>query len=275
MIGLNNHHMNHLVNWTMTHHSGSDVVAFYGKFLSLGDTTRPLRPNLMSQHKKTLKRYMKDLKAGRTLEDVMGPSWSTFVKRPKIVAWMSSHCPTQSRREAYVKELQKYMPVGTYGRCGTLVCRPTGPLKEPCWRHELSTNYSFYLSMENSLCEDYITEKLYNPYQYNLVPVVYGGADYTKYLPPHSYINARHYHPRDLAALLTRLHNDPVEYGRYHLWRGYFTASVRGSFCELCHLLHTSTTPSHHTHIGSWFMNRTMCHSPPKNMSELYNKNLT
>lgn len=67
----------------------------------------------MSDHKETLKRYMKDLKAGRTLEDVMGPSWSTFVKRPKVVAWMSSHCPTQSRREMYVKELQKYMAVET------------------------------------------------------------------------------------------------------------------------------------------------------------------
>ncbi|KAK4304410.1 hypothetical protein Pmani_023636 [Petrolisthes manimaculis] len=228
MTGINNHHMNHLLNWTMTHHSGSDVVAFYGKFLSLKDTTRPLRPNLMSHHEKTLKNYMKDLKGGRTLEDVMGPSWSTFVKRPKIVAWMSSHCRTQSRREAYVMELQKYMSVGTYGRCGTQKCRPAGPLNDLCWRHVLSTNYSFYLSMENSMCEDYITEKLYNPLQHNLVPVVYGGADYTKYLPPHSYINALDYHPRDLAALLTRLHNDPVEYGRYHLWRGYFTASHPG-----------------------------------------------
>lgn len=65
----------------------------------------------MSSHQEKLKQYTKDLKAGRTLEDVMGPSWSTFVKKPKLVAWMVSHCPTQSRREMYVKELQKYIAV--------------------------------------------------------------------------------------------------------------------------------------------------------------------
>ncbi|KAK8739635.1 hypothetical protein OTU49_003441 [Cherax quadricarinatus] len=130
----------------------------------------------------------------------------------------------------------------------------------------LSGNYSFYLSMENNLCVDYITEKLYNPLLHNIVPVVWGGGDYDQFLPPHSYINARHYHPRELARLLTRLHQDPVAYGRYHVWRGYLQASNQGSMCELCHRLHTDTSYSHHTDVSGWRMRSGRCQMAPSNM---------
>ncbi|KAK8739624.1 hypothetical protein OTU49_003433, partial [Cherax quadricarinatus] len=79
---LRNHKMSHLVNWTMTYHSESDIVAFYGHFLSLGATVRPLRPNLMSDHSEAMRRYMAAMERGDTLETVMGPSWRSFVKRP-------------------------------------------------------------------------------------------------------------------------------------------------------------------------------------------------
>lgn len=47
------------------------------------------------------------------MEQVIGPGWRAFVKRPRLVAWMSSHCPTISKREEYVRELAKYIPVDT------------------------------------------------------------------------------------------------------------------------------------------------------------------
>ena len=39
---------------------------------------------------------------------------------------------------------------------------------------ELSRNYKFYLSFENSLCEDYVTEKLSRSLQDSVLPVVMG-----------------------------------------------------------------------------------------------------
>ncbi|KAK8739637.1 hypothetical protein OTU49_003441 [Cherax quadricarinatus] len=260
------HKMNHLVNWTMTYHSESDIIASYGHFLSLGATVKPLRPNLLSEHSEAVKRYTAALERGDTLENVMGPSWRSFVKRPKVVAWMSSHCRTNSRREDYIAELSKYITVDKYGGCGNITCYHRDPLGNLCWQNMLSGNYSFYLSMENNLCVDYITEKLYNPLLHNIVPVVWGGGDYDQFLPPHSYINARHYHPRELARLLTRLHQDPVAYGRYHVWRGYLQASNQGSMCELCHRLHTDTSYSHHTDVSGWRMRSGRCQMAPSNM---------
>ena len=58
----------------------------------------------------------------------------------------------------------------------------------------LERQYKFYLSFENSLCPDYVTEKLYNPLLYSTVPVVYNGADYESMMAPrHSYIDVRNF----------------------------------------------------------------------------------
>jgi hypothetical protein len=40
--------------------------------------------------------------------------------------------------------------------------------------------YQFVLAFENGYCRDYVTEKLWNAYRRLQIPVVSGGADYTK-----------------------------------------------------------------------------------------------
>ncbi|XP_071514201.1 alpha-(1,3)-fucosyltransferase C-like isoform X2 [Panulirus ornatus] len=237
-----------LINWTMTYHSHSDVVAFYGYFLSYNVSVRPVRPNMIWEHWKAMDQQREALKRGATLQEVLGPAWRSFVNKTRVVAWMSSHCKTRSRREEYITQLEKYLHVDKYGSCGPLKCGKRSPRGSWCWKNVLH-KYSFYLSMENSLCSEYVTEKLYNPLVYGIVPVVWGGADYSWFLPPHSYINARHYHPKELAALLLRLHNDPVAYGRYHLWRAYLQPVVQGSLCELCDRLHHDKHHKHHHDI--------------------------
>nr|XP_053629287.1 uncharacterized protein LOC128686407 [Cherax quadricarinatus] len=257
-----------LLNWTMTYHTQSDVVAFNGYFLSLGASLRPLRPNQMSEHGEAVGRLKKALARGVTLEEVLGPSWVTYVNKPRVVAWMSGHCSTRSKREQYVAKLKQYLSVDTYGECGRLKCGPKSIMGGACWVNVMQPNYSFYLSMENAFCDDYITEKLYNPIVHNIVPIVWGGANYTRYLPPHSYIDARRYHPSELAALLLRLHNDPVAYGRYHVWRGFLRPFLKGSLCELCHKVHTNTTFHHYQHLPTTRRLRGRCTVVP---SPLFN----
>ena len=101
----------------------------------------------------------------------------------KPVAWLVSNCHTSSQRELYVKELQKYVPVDIFGRCGKpLKCTVE---RDECFK-EIQEQYQFYLSFENSLCKDYATEKLYRALASNLVPVVMVGANYSKIVPPRS-----------------------------------------------------------------------------------------
>lgn len=55
----------------------------------------------------------------------------------------------------------------------------------------LERDYKFYLSFENSICRDYVTEKFYNALLFKTVPIVYGGANYSAVAPKGSYINVR------------------------------------------------------------------------------------
>ena len=121
----------------------------------------------------------------------------------KPVAWLVSNCHTDSHRELYVKELQKHVPVDIFGNCG----RPLRCLKkrDKCFE-QISDGYQFYLSFENSLCKDYATEKLFRALASNVVPVVMGGANYSKIVPPRSVINVQDFaSPELLGSELKRL----------------------------------------------------------------------
>ena len=45
-----------------------------------------------------------------------------FDSRAKTVAWLASNCDTDSKREEYVRELQRSVDVDVYGDCGPLNC---------------------------------------------------------------------------------------------------------------------------------------------------------
>ena len=143
-----------IFNWTMTYKSSADVQLNYGKVI---------RNN--SAPKKTKKYRLPRNRMGK-------------------VVWMSSHCNTASLRESYVAELSKYIPVDVYGKCGgsKLRCPRLPPpkhwLSAPKCYLNMSRNYKFYLSFENSICLDYVTEKFFNILNYDMIPVVMGGAHY-------------------------------------------------------------------------------------------------
>lgn len=70
----------------------------------------------------------------------------------------------------------------------------------------LDRDYKFYLSFENSICVDYVTEKFWNALLFNTVPIVYGGADYLEIAPKKSFINILDFksgNPNSIKALQT------------------------------------------------------------------------
>ena len=153
------------------------------------------------------------------------------------MAWLVSHCSTQSKRELLVKTLQRYIPVDIYGKCG-----------KPCpegldCRAYVAANYKFYLAFENSLCTEYVTEKLFYMLGQSepIVPVTYSWINDTTLAPPNSYIDARDFKSiKELADYLQYLDKNDDAYSGYLKWRNGFQIVLDtkdNKMCQACKML--------------------------------------
>lgn len=174
-----------------------------------------------------------------------------------MAAWFVSNCLNQpSKRNELVEKLKKYIDIDVYGDCGTFSC-PGVTGSSPC-DDLLDTTYKFYLSFENSLCVDYITEKVYKVFKRMTIPVVYNGAAVSQFLPPHSYVDANSFvSVKSLAKYLKRLANDPQEYVKFFWWKDFYTANRKDPFPfkTLCQKIHeTSSSPNRKSYksIRKW-----------------------
>ncbi|XP_066953062.1 alpha-(1,3)-fucosyltransferase C-like [Macrobrachium rosenbergii] len=192
---------------------------------------------------------------------------NTTAGKTKLAAWFVTNCKAASKRQQFVKELQKFMPVDVYGPCGPLKCDCGGEcaLKQPDYCYEmLQRDYKFYMAFENSLCKDYVTEKLFNTLRYNVIPVVYGLANYSHVAPPHSYIDAFDFgSAKELADYLLKLDKDDKAYNEYFRWKQYhhFTSKwVRAltPWCELCERLHADNETKT-SDLYKWFVVDSQC----------------
>lgn len=105
-----------------------------------------------------------------------------------IAVWLGSHCETlQWDRLKFVNDLAMFLTLDKFGKCGG---------REIIWNRDdvlrdVLSPYRFYLSLENSCCSEYITEKLWRTLQMGLIPIVVGPPieDYEKLAPPNSFIH--------------------------------------------------------------------------------------
>ncbi|KAJ8019497.1 Glycoprotein 3-alpha-L-fucosyltransferase A [Holothuria leucospilota] len=181
-------------NWTMTYRRDSDFSIPYG-------------------------RYTEDISEVPADDN---RNWATG--KTRLIAWMASNCGVTSwGRTKFVKSLKNLIQVDTYGACGTLKC----PRNERC--DEILSSHKFYLALENSQCEDYITEKFWrNAFTHNLVPIVYGTSreDYEKVAPPNSFIHLSDFdNMTSLVDYIKYLDKNDTAYNEYFEWRKRGTIS--------------------------------------------------
>ncbi|XP_062618841.1 glycoprotein 3-alpha-L-fucosyltransferase A-like [Saccostrea cucullata] len=185
---------------------------------------------------------------------------SVFSQKVGDVAWIVSNCRTQSKREKYVEELQKYVNVDVFGKCGAK-CESYQLLGNDSCHRAISKDYKFYLSFENSLCIDYTSEKLYHIYLLDLpiIPVVRGTMTGKEYIPAETYIDTLDFiTPKDLADTLKKIGNNKTQYlnmlrakDKYtskHSWQTYEEA-----LCKICRKLHYNSTVSQPLNVLNWF----------------------
>jgi len=178
--------------------------------------------------------------------------------KDKIVAWIVSNCNRQLRKSV-VHELQKYIAVDVFGSCS----REFGESKS-CSPGETCTStikrYKFFLAFENALCEDYITEKYWRHLgEENVVPVVMGGANYTKLAIPGSYINVLDFKTvKNLSDYLHYLDKNNTAYNEYFKWRQNFRPIYFPNFCSFCEVL-TSESPKGIKNLTDFWVTQGKC----------------
>lgn len=212
-------------NWTMGYRDDSDVPARYG-FTMVSKYHQP-----------------------KTYDGVF--------KNKRNAVWLASDCVTDSRREDYVKELQKYMDVDVYGSCGNYTCFPSQ--SSSCY-NTLLTKYKFYLSFENAICKDYVTEKFFNIFNSDIIPVVFGAADYSKFAPEGSYIHADDYpQPQMMAKRLLEIANNEQLFIDILKKKSAFRAYLDPWPCRLCNKLHSSKSASVLKDVEKWHIDDAQC----------------
>ncbi len=159
---------------------------------------------------------------------LLSPPWQP-AKTGHTVCFMSGAADL-SFRESYVRELMHYIPVHSFGK----VLHNQTLLEDAGRTTKLDTiaRYRFTLAFENSIADDYVTEKFFDPLLVGSVPVYLGSKTVERLSPADGcYINVADFSgPRDLAGYLNRLASDEAAYSDYLSWKH---RPLRPSFIQL------------------------------------------
>lgn len=139
----------------------------------------------------------------------------TIPKKNKLACWIVSNWNPNYKRTQYYTELSKYITIDAYG----------AHFNRRISHDEYSETVAsckFYLSFENSIHRDYVTEKLFNPLRLGTVPVVLGPPreNYEQFVPSGAFIHVDDFpSPKELAEHLKRIDQNEELYMRYFTWK--------------------------------------------------------
>ncbi|KHJ93955.1 fucosyl transferase [Oesophagostomum dentatum] len=174
-------------------------------------------------------------------------------KRGSLI--LVSRCITPSKREDVIRELGQYTEITVGGKCKkAMVTNKSLPSLPPCpgcSDNELIGEFSkathrFYISFENSLCNEYITEKFFRRASEWLVPVVRKRAFYEgTSIPSDSFIALDDFeNTQELGNYLNFLRRNDTEYKKYFQWRRHYRdpwGYRSDALCKLCEDIYNGT----------------------------------
>ncbi|XP_035537854.1 4-galactosyl-N-acetylglucosaminide 3-alpha-L-fucosyltransferase 9-like [Morone saxatilis] len=183
-------------------------------------------------------------------------------KKERLLCWSvdSNDVHTKSKeRYNYYRELVKHIKVDVF------YSSSDDSLKGENYFLNISS-CKFYLSFENSIHRDYITETFNGPLAAGTVPVVFGPPrrNYEDFAPGTSFIHVNDFpDAATLAESLLRLDKDNEAYMRYFNWRKFYTArrhlteekhEFAQAICQACHHVGINKVYRAVPHLYKWFL---------------------
>ncbi|XP_069365249.1 alpha-(1,3)-fucosyltransferase C-like isoform X2 [Maniola hyperantus] len=249
---------NSFFNWTWSYRTDSDL---YWPYFSIKDSMN----NFIGP-----KKDMNWINI-RNMDPIDEKLQVSLSSKTKAAAWFASNCETQSLRENFVEELLEKMKLyglelDTFGECGKLLQCPRNKMSR-CHRM-LDKYYYFYLAFENSISEDYVSEKILHALLHNTVPVVLGGANYSRFLPEGAYLNALELGATKLAQKMYELIQNPKAYNNFFRWKKYYSyhytheSPETDVYCRICEYLNNNklvNKESVYQHFNHWWTPQRYC----------------
>ncbi|XP_067089040.1 4-galactosyl-N-acetylglucosaminide 3-alpha-L-fucosyltransferase 9-like [Osmerus mordax] len=183
------------------------------------------------------------------------PTVIPFKKR--LVCWFVSNWKPQHRRVWYYKELRNHIRIHTYGI-------PFGRKVTESDYRLIVSSCKFYLSFENSIHTDYITEKFYKALKLGSVPIVMGPSrqNYEKFIPGDAFIHVDDFEsPLGLAKHLQHLDQNEHSYRGFFRWQKDHEVSLTGiplqNACYTCDYIRRHPERRTVKQLCKWFWDDT------------------
>lgn len=173
--------------------------------------------------------------------------------KTKLVCWIVSNWNPDHARVKYYNELYKHIEIHTYGQAfgEYIVDKDFFSTISSC---------KFYLSFENSIHKDYITEKLFSPLTAGSVPIVLGPSrqNYESFVPGDAFIHVDDFlTPKELAEHLLFLDKKDDVYLRYFDWRKQFKVKMAAFWaehtCRVCDYIKNHREYKVCNNLDTWF----------------------
>ncbi|XP_061459834.1 alpha-(1,3)-fucosyltransferase 7 [Rhineura floridana] len=173
-------------------------------------------------------------------------------EKTSLVSWVISNYYHTQERAHLVHDLSKHIKIDVYGKANRK------PLCPACLLATIS-KYKFYLAFENSIYQDYITEKLWrNALLAGTVPVVMGPprANYQQFIPSEAFIHVDDFSSaKELADFLATM-NDSL-YRRYFEWKRNYAVKLWDNwaerFCTICQQYPSLPQGKVYPSVERWF----------------------
>ena len=234
-------------NWTLSYKYSSEVsYCSYGCFIE--------RENIIDET--LLKKLIK----------------IDYSKRKNSALWFLSNCASHSRNSFVIKLSKFYNNIHVFGKCNNVLLANNTmnahledsicDRNSECERHVSSTSM-FYLSLESTNCDDYITEKFWRSLSFNLIPVVIQPSRkfYDRIAAPNSFLHFEDFNNDEikLAAYLNKIANSFELYYEHVKWKQSYQSVYKDRvveqqrICELCYRLNTEQKVDYYKNVSSFF----------------------